>query len=513
MKIQAHRASRAGQTFAALFLAGLAISLPAFAQTVTVDAKAPAHAFPHFWEQMFGSGRAILALRDSYRQDVRSVKKIADFKYVRFHNIFHDEVGLYDEDAQGKAVYNFSYVDQIYDGLLADGVKPFIELGFMPKKLAAAEFWHPFWYHPNISQPRDFAKWDAMIQAFAKHLVERYGIDEVASWYFEVWNEPNIGFWAGFPPQKTYWELYDHTALALKAVDKRLRIGGPSTAQAAWVGEFIRHCKENKIPFDFASTHVYGNDTADNVFGTNEKIPRDKMVCRAVKKVHGEIKASAAPNTPLIWSEFNAAYDNTPPVTDSTYMGPWMAGTIAQCDGLVDIMSYWSFSDVFEEQGVVKTPFYGGFGLMAAGGLPKPAYNAFKLLHELGEQRLKVDSDHVLATRRADGTLVVAVWNYAPSGLEQDADKADKAKSEPITVTLKLANTKAQSAQIARVDTEHGDVRGAYAKMGSPKTPTPTQIKTLRDAAELPAAETAAIKDGALTIALPPQGLAVIEIR
>ena len=513
MKIQAHRASFACHVFAALALVCLTISAPVFAQTVTVDAKAPAHAFPHFWEQMFGSGRAILALRDSYRQDVRSVKKIADFKYVRFHNIFHDEVGLYDEDAQGKAVYNFSYVDQIYDGLLADGVKPFVELGFMPKKLAAAEFWHPFWYRPNISQPRDFAKWDAMIQAFAKHLIERYGIDEVASWYFEVWNEPNIGFWAGFPPQKTYWELYDHTAIALKAVDKRLRIGGPSTAQAAWVGEFIRHCKENKIPFDFASTHVYGNDTADNVFGTNEKIPRDKMVCRAVKKVHEEIKASTAPNTPLIWSEFNAAYDNTPPVTDSTYMGPWMAGTIAQCDGLVDIMSYWSFSDVFEEQGVVKTPFYGGFGLMAAGGLPKPAYNAFKLLHGLGDQRLKVDSDHVLATRRADGTLVVAVWNYAPSGLDQDADKADKAKSEPITVTLKLANTKAQSAQIARVDSEHGDVRGAYVKMGSPKNPTPAQIKTLRDAAELPAAERAAIKDGALTIALPPQGLAVIEIR
>ena len=239
---------------------------------MTVDAKAPAHAFPHFWEQMFGSGRAILALRDSYRQDVRSVKKIADFKYVRFHNIFHDEVGLYDEDAQGKAVYNFSYVDQIYDGLLADGVKPFVELGFMPKKLAAAEFWHPFWYRPNISQPRDFAKWDAMIQAFAKHLIERYGIDEVASWYFEVWNEPNIGFWAGFPPQKTYWELYDHTAIALKAVDERLRIGGPSTAQAAWVGEFIRHCKENKIPFDFASTHVYGNELPlYNVFGTRTR--------------------------------------------------------------------------------------------------------------------------------------------------------------------------------------------------------------------------------------------------
>ncbi len=486
---------------------------PLAAQTVEIDAKAKITPFPHYWEQMFGSGRAILALRDGYRRDLREVKSITDFKYVRFHNILHDEVGLYDEDAQGRAVYNFSYVDQIYDGLLAQGVKPFVELSFMPKKLASKEAWHPFWYRPNVSGPKDYAKWDALMQAFAKHLLERYGIDEVATWYFEVWNEPNLDFWAGVPSQKTYWELYDHTALALKAVDKRLRVGGPSTAQAAWVGAFIKHCKDKNIPFDFASTHVYGNDTADDIFGTNEQIPRNKMVCRAVKKVHDEIKASAAPNTPLIWSEFNAAYDNTPAVTDSTYMGPWMAGTIAQCDGLVDVMSYWSFSDVFEEQGVVKTPFYGGFGLIAADGLPKPAYNAFKLLHQLGDQRFAVNSDRVLATRRGDGTLVLAVWNYAPSGLAQDADKADKAKSEPITITLKFANSGAKSASIARVDGEHGDLRQAYAAMGSPAYPTPKQIDALRKAAELPAAESASIANGSLSITLPPQGLALIEVK
>jgi xylan 1,4-beta-xylosidase len=492
----------------------LAVASPAlFAQTVEIDATAKAHPFPHFWEQSFGSGRANLALRDAYRRDLEEVKGITDVKYVRFHGIFHDENGVYDEDALGNPVYNWSYVDEIYDGLLARGVKPFVELSFMPKKLASAEFWHPFWYRPNISEPKDYAKWDAFMTAFAKHLIERYGIDEVASWYFEVWNEPNIGFWAGFPPQKTYWNLYDHTALALKAVDKRLRVGGPSTAQAAWVAEFIKHCKDKNIPFDFASTHVYGNDTADNVFGTNEQIPRSQMVCRAVKKVHDEIKKSAAPNTPLIWSEFNAAYDNTPPVTDSTYMGPWLASTIAQCDGLVDIMSYWSFSDVFEEQGVVKTPLYGGFGLIAAHNLPKPGFNAFKVLHKLGDERIPVSSDQVLATRGKDGSLVVAVWNYAPSGLTQDADKADKAKSAPVTLTLKLKNSKAQTAQVSRVDREHGDLRPAYEKMGSPRNPTQAQIKALREAAALPAPESVSLKDGTLTITLPPQGLAVVEVK
>src|SRR5205807_9912667 len=153
-----------------------------------------------------------------------------------------------------------------------------------------------------------------------------------------------------------------------------------------------------------------------DVFATHETIGRDQMVCRAVKKVHDQIKASARPSLPLIWSEYNASYKNEPEITDQVFMAPWLADTIRQCDGLVDIMSYWTFSDVFEEQGVVKTPFYGGFGLLAAGGIPKPAFNAFALLHQLGEQRLASAAEGALLTRRADGALVVALWNYADVG-------------------------------------------------------------------------------------------------
>src|SRR5579864_2026058 len=212
------------------------------AEVITVDASAPAHPFPHFWEQMFGSGRAILSLRQSYRDDLRQVKQITGFRYMRFHAILHDEVGVYDEDKAGQPIYNFSYVDQIYDGLLANGVRPFVELSFMPKKLAAKEIIQAFWYKPNVAPPKDWAKWDDLITRLTQHLVERYGIDEVSQWYFEVWNEPNIDFWGGEPKQSTYWELYDHTARAIKAVNSRLRVGGPATAQAAWADAFIQHC-------------------------------------------------------------------------------------------------------------------------------------------------------------------------------------------------------------------------------------------------------------------------------
>jgi len=472
-------------------------------EVIVIDAKAAGHPFPHFWEQMFGSGRAILSLRDSYRRDLRAVKQITAFTYLRFHGIFDDEVGVYDEDGQGRPVYNFSYIDQIYDGLVANGVRPFVEISFMPNQLAARNILHSLWYKPNISPPKDWSRWDGLISAFTQHLVDRYGIDEIAQWYFEVWNEPNLDFWAGEPKQASYWELYDHTALAIKSTSPRLRVGGPATAQAAWVDAFIRHCAEKNVPADFVSTHVYANDSAQDVFGSPADIPRDQMVCRAVKKVHNQIRTSSLPNLPLIWSEFNASYKTEPEVTDSIYMGPWLADTIRQCDGLVDIMSYWTFSDVFEEQGVVKTPFYGGYGLVAADGIPKPAFNAFKLLHRLGDERIQLDSDFALLTRRKDGTLVLALWNYA----------SPEQTGSPRTVTVQLKGTNARQALIARVDRDHGDFHAVYGTKGAPRYPTQTQIQELRKAVELPAPEARQIQNGALTLTLPGHGLALIELK
>ena len=474
-------------------------------ETIVIDPNAPAHPFPHFWEQMFGSGRAILSLRDSYRQDLRSLKSATSARYVRFHAIFHDEVGVYNEDPNGKPVYNFSYIDQIYDGLLAQGVKPFVELSFMPAKLSTQPpVFQAFWYRPIVSPPRDWSKWDDLISHFAEHLVQRYGIDEVSQWYFEVWNEPNLDFWAGDPKEETYYRLYDETAKTLKSVDSRLRVGGPATAQAAWVDRFIRHTAEAHTPVDFVSTHVYGNDSAHDVFGTDEKIPRTEMVCRAVRKVHDQVKASARPDLPLIWSEYNASYMTEPAVTDSTFMGPWLADTIRQCDGLVDILSYWTFSDVFEEQGVVRTPFYGGYGLIAEDNIPKPAFNAFRLLHRLGNQRLDADSSSALVTRTEAGSLAVMVWNL----------RLPEEPGHPKEVLLEFKGLKGtHQAAVSRVDADHGSVLAAYDAMGKPAYPTEAQIKKLRDTAVLPPPKVMSLHEGKLQLILPPDGLALIEVR
>ena len=479
---------------------------PSTSETIAINAAAPTTPFPHFWEQMFGSGRAILTLRESYRDDLRAVKAITDFKYVRFHAILHDEVGVYNEDEHGNPVYNFAYVDQIYDGLLHNGVRPVVEISFMPKKLAFnPDALHPFWYKQNVSPPKSMEKWDGLMLAFARHLVDRYGIDEVSQWYFEVWNEPNIDFWGGVPRQRSYFELYDHTARDFKSVNPRLRVGGPATAAAQWVDAFLKHASDNHVPVDFVSSHGYADDTVENMFGTDEQIPEDDRVCRAISKVRGQMRSAGKPEMPLFWTEWNVIGSNQ--ARDTTFVGPALANTIRQCDGDVDMMSFWTFSDVFEEGGPGPRPFIGQFGLRAEFGINKPSFYDFALLHKLGDQRIAVESKNVIATRSRDGSLTLAAWNLV------DPDPQSQSLGRTRTMQINLTGVAPDATvRIERVDTEHGNVLPEYKKMGSPLAPTQQQADQLNRATALPPPEVTRLKNGSLDLTLEPNALVLAHI-
>ncbi len=472
-------------------------------QRVTIDAHAPASPFPHFWEEMFGSGRAILSLRESYRNDLRAVKQITGFRYVRFHGILDDEVGVYNEDEHGNPVYNFSYVDEIYDGLLSSGVRPVVEISFMPKKLAFnPDALHPFWYKPNVSPPKSWEKWDGLITEFARHLVQRYGEEEVAQWYFEVWNEPNIDFWGGVPRKRSYFELYDHTARDLKNVSPRLRVGGPATAAAAWVDDFLKHAAANRVPVDFVSTHGYADDTVENLFGTNEEIPMDDRVCRAVAKVKKQIQTSALPALPLLWTEWNVPGMNE--ARDTSYVGPALANTIRECDGLVEAMSFWTFSDVFEEGGPIRQPFEGHFGLRAKGGINKPSYYDFSLLHGLGHERIANSNPNVIVTKRNDGALAIALWNLT------DPDKTGGTEE----FLLEFENVPPNaSVAVSRVDDSHGNTLAAYKALGSPSYPAEDQVRRLNAATKLPPPSLSHLEGSRLSLRLQPNALVIVEVR
>jgi xylan 1,4-beta-xylosidase len=470
---------------------------------VAIDARAQTTPFPHFWEQMFGSGHAILSLRESYRDDLRAVKQVTDFKYVRFHGILDDEVGVYNEDEHGNPVYNFSYVDQIYDGLLKNGARPFVEIGFMPRKLAFnPDALHVFWYKPNVSPPKSMERWDDLVAHFGQHLVDRYGIDEVSQWYFEVWNEPNIDFWGGIPRQGSYFDLYAHTARALKSVNARLRVGGPATAAAAWMTAFLKFTSANHVPVDFVSTHAYADDTVENLLGTNEDIPMDERICRAMGKVKDEIKSSPMPDLPLFLTEWNV--QGTMDARDTTFAGPALANTVGRCDGVVNMMSYWTFSDVFEEEGPIPKPFINGYGLRAKGGIDKPSFYAFELLHQLGDERLATTSKDVIATRDAGGEVAIAAWNLVDPG------QAGKNKTMDFTFSHLPIDAR---VRIQRLDADHGNVLQQYAAMGGPLDPTADQVEQLNRATALPVPLETRLKEGRIEISLTPNSLVLIRVQ
>jgi len=483
-------------------------------ERIVVDAAAAATPFPHFWEEMFGSGRANLMLRESYREDLRAVHGITGFKYVRAHGILMDENGVYTEDEHGTAIYNFSYVDQIYDGLLKNGVKPVVEISFMPKKLAFnPDALHPFWYKQNVSPPKSMERWDALMTAFAAHLVEHYGIDEVASWYFEVWNEPNIDFWGGIPRDRSYFELYEHTARDLKAVSPKLRVGGPATAAAQWVDIFLAYVKAHKVPIDFVSSHGYADEEIENMFPDDSSVPRDTpqddRVALGIRKVRGQMDRAGYHALPLFWTEWNVPGQSQ--ARDTTFVGPALANTIRECDGMVEQMSFWTFSDVFEEGGPAERPFRGDFGLRAMYGINKPSFYDFGLLHELGETRLANSSKDVLVTRAKDGSLVVAAWYLVdppPNG--QPSTTAGKPKRE---VRLQFKGVPAEArVTVQRVDDEHGTVLPIYKAMGGPQYPTAAQVAEMNAKTALPAAEVSALHGGELTLDLEPNALVLVRV-
>ncbi|MCA1604710.1 MAG: beta-xylosidase, partial [Acidobacteria bacterium] len=211
----------------------------------------------HFWEHTVGSGHAPLALRADWQRQIKRCHDELGTRYVRFHGLLSDDVGTLICHEE-KFLYSFFNADSIFDFLLLIGMKPFVELSFMPLSLSSGST-TVFNYQANVTPPRDYQAWAALIGKLVSHWVGRYGVREVREWFFEVWNEPNLKeFWTG--TREDYFKLYRHAAEAIKNVDAALRVGGPATAKNEWIEEFLDFCERNGIPADFVSTHHYPTD-------------------------------------------------------------------------------------------------------------------------------------------------------------------------------------------------------------------------------------------------------------
>lgn len=459
----------------------------------------------HVWEYMLGSGHATLALRADWQHQLERCHRELGTQRVRFHGILSDDVGTL-VDEEGIFRYAFYNADQIIDYLLGIGMHPFIELSFMPTALASGRT-TVFHYGANVTPPRKMRQWSALIRKLAQHWVDRYGVGEVSQWAFEVWNEPNLpAFWTGGQPD--YFELYRHTVDALKRVDPALRVGGPATAENAWIEDFLGYCDRHHLPVDFISTHYYptdafgkvDSDTASQLADAPHFVMRDRA-----RDTHRH-----ANGRPVYYTEWSISSNPRDHLHDTPFAAALATNILMHVEPFVDGYSYWTFSDIFEENYMPATAFQGGFGLLNLYGVPKPAYRAFELLHQLGGERLAVAGAHptvsVWAVRDTHAITLLCTNHAMPR---------HRIRSETLHFTLNGAPPP-RTAHVQRIDEGHADAHERWLELGKPATLSPAQVADLESASQLiRERQPIQCRNGALDveITLPPHAVAAITIE
>ena len=489
-----------------------------------VDLASTGRAMQRSWELAVGVGDAWSILRADMQQQLRNAVAQCGFRYVRAHGILCDELQSVRRDRDGVLVYNWQQVDAVYDTLLALGLRPFVELGFMPRALASGEQ-AVFYYRANVTPPADYDLWRDYIGALVGHWRDRYGAAELRSWYFEVWNEANLGgFWSS--TRDEYFRLYAETVRALKAVDPGLRVGGPASTRGEWLPEFMAFCREHDAAVDFASTHIYPDD---DDFGKVDPDYRaifergdylETLVERAAAQLRDERPVGADGRLEQHWTEWNISWRPGNPIHDTTNQAAYIVRALRRVAPLVDSFAYWTVSDIFNEFPYPRSELHGGYGMQTLSGLPKPVFHAFALLHRLGDQELDVQrngDDPALSGRldawaaRSPSGAQLLLSHYTPPG-----QPADSATARAVAVTLRGLPAQC-SAELTRIDSEHGNLLGAWQSLGSPANPTPAKVAQLRARVALsPTAvplQRAADGSATFTLDLPPASVTLLELR
>jgi xylan 1,4-beta-xylosidase len=471
----------------------------------TCDLSQPPIPFEHFWEHTVGSGHAPLALRADWQAQMRKCHEELGFRHVRFHDLLSDSMSTL-VCQEEKLIYSFFNADQIMEFLISIGMKPFVELSFMPETLASG-LETVFHYKANITPPKDYKQWETLIHKLVLHWVERYGLAEVSQWYFETWNEPNLkAFWTG--TRQAYFKLYRHTVEAIKSIDASLKVGGPATAQTAWMEEFLNYCEKHDLPVDFVSTHYYPTDAfSEGDTKTDEKLanaPRDVMREQA-EKVKGQARG-----LPVHFTEWNISSDPRHSLHDEPFAAAYAARILMSLRGLVESYSFWTFSDIFEENYLPSVPFHGGFGLLNLHSIPKPVYRTFELLHRLGTEQLEVRGKHntvkAWAIRKENQLTLLSVNHALPN---------HSIVIEPVQIILAHA-LQPKKCYIERIDEDHANPRKVWQEMGSPEYLSISEVERLQAASQLiqePQSWLLVEGNIELLFDLPPHSLSAITLE
>ena len=456
---------------------------------ISVDFKKEKGVLNTMFKECVGAGRANEGLRADWQQQLAYVKKECDFKYIRMHGLLTDDMGVYREGKNGTPEYNYMYVDVLMDYLQSIGMKPFVELGFMPQALSSGNK-TIFWWRGNVTPPKDYDKWAALVRNLTEHFTERYGAEEVKTWYFEVWNEPNLspGFWSG--TQEDYFKLYKYSANAVKSVNPAYRVGGPGTAGAAWEPELIDFCTKNNLPIDFISTHSYGvkQGYLDEYGNSGTVLSKDPMsVSGDVLQSRKEISQSSKPKLELHYTEWSASYTPADPIHDSYHEAAYILQKLKQVGNAAQSMSYWVFTDIFEESAPRFTPFHGGFGLLNTQGINKPAFYAYQLMNKLGNTELVNADSTSWICKDTKGNIQVLAWDFTNTHPGDSVnnqvyyvrDLPSKSKGK-LKINIDNVPQGTYALEVYKVGYRSNDAYSTYLSLGKPSQLTKIQVEQIK---------------------------------
>ena len=477
-----------------------------YTREIKADLDTPTTPRSQMFRFCVGGGRAYECLNATWQHQLKQCHDEIGFQYVRFHDLFHEEMGVYAEDWRGRPHINWQFVDLLLDYLMTVGVKPIINISPMPRALASGEK-YVFWWHANITPPKSYKRWADLITSLMEHLLERYGAHEINRWYFEVWNKPNLeGYWAG--TQRDYINLYECTAQTIKSVAPDCRVGGPASAYGGGVEDLIYYCAKNNIPLDFITAHAFNTIRLPSEQGAKRATLDENLhaVADTVAEVRTMINGYAPPTLPLLITEWGISSITHDAVHDAYFTAPFILDQIKRSEGKAEAMSYWTFTDLFQERGAVLKPFHGGLGLLNMLGIRKPAYHAYQLLCQLGGQELPHTDKSAWVCTDGHGSVQVLCWDLstpaaAGERLDEELFKQDLPARYKGQLRLSLRGLKPgiYTLEVHRIGYEHNDPYTAYLKMGAPEQLTRVQENLLRkvsDGAPVEIAKVTVANDG-----------------
>lgn len=456
----------------------------------------------HNWKRIISLGKATEGLNGDIQYQLKEVKRDINPQYVRFTGIFNDEMHIYNEDSEGNIYYNFAYADKLLDFIVHENMKPYINIGFMPKKLAGKEE-YVFISNTNVSYPKSMKKWKNMVESFISHLIDRYGEQEVSSWYFEIWNNPDLYRIYWYESPELFYSFFKETFYSIKGISKKLNVGGSGCASNSieWIEKFLYSIKDLEPDFFSYNNYSIKMNIINPISIESVEFEKPSVTNKIIKTINSMVKTIFKNKPEIIISEWNLNPIPNDFLNDTCYASSYIIENVLDNFELVNDMVYWTFT----ENKVGTDIFYGGLGLFTTNNLKKASYNAFLLLNKLGNDCISRGKNHFITSK--ENSFQILLYNY------EDYKTTNKSKEIQINISNFSNGTYILTKYF--LDTSSGSIYDSWMEMGSPKKITEDIYQVLKSKEKMNMKIEEIYVDNVLIVKeiVPPNGAIFIEIK